>query len=77
MKQQWVRVMTPEEYKKLPPVGSTYGDGKPNPYAKQPNVIYMLVRYNKPISVYIGDVLIAQAEQKGQTGFAYNFPIVF
>ena len=77
LKTEWVRVMTPEEYKKLPPIGSTYGDGKPNPYAKQPNVIYMLVRFNQPISVYIGDVLIAQAEEKGDVGFVYKFPIVF
>ena len=74
---EWVRVMTPEEYNRLAPVGSVYGDGKPNPYAKKPNVIYMLVRYNKPISVYIGDVLIAKAESKGPQGFAYNFPIPF
>ena len=77
LKTEWVRVMTPEAYKKLPPVGDTYTDGTPNPYAKQPNIIYMLVRYNKPIAVYIGDVLIAQAEQKGSVGFAYSFPISF
>ena len=77
LKTEWVRVMTPEAYKKLPPIGDTYTDGTPNPYAKQPNIIYMLVRYNKPIAVYIGDVLIAQAEQKGSVGFAYSFPISF
>jgi hypothetical protein len=68
--------MTPEEYKNLP-TDPYYGDGSINPYAKQPNVLYMLVRYNKPIAVYIGDVLIAQAEQKGSVGFAYSFPISF
>ena len=26
---------------------------------------------------YIGDVLVAQAEQKGSVGFAYTFPIIF
>lgn len=77
LKNEWVRVMTPEAYKKLPPVGDTYNDGTPNPYAKQANTIYMLVRYNKPIAVYIGEVLIAQAEQKGSVGFAYSFPIIF
>lgn len=76
-KTEWVRVMTPEAYNSLPPVGSTFSDGTYDPYAKQPNVIYMLVRYNKPVAVYIGDVLIAQAEVKGSEGFAYNFPIIF
>ena len=77
LKTEWVRVMTPEEYKRLAPIGDKFSDGTLNPYAKQANVIYMLVRYNKPISVYIGDVLIAQAEVKGSQGFAYTFPITF
>jgi hypothetical protein len=77
LKNEWVRVITPEEYKKLPAIGSLLPNGSPNPKAKKPNTIYMLVRYNKPISVYIGDILIAQAEQKGSTGFAYTFPITF
>ena len=77
LRNEWVRVMTPEEYKRLAPIGDTFSDGTLNPYAKKSNVIYMLVRYNKPISVYIGDVLIAQAESKGSQGFAYNFPIIF
>lgn len=77
LRNEWVRVMTPEAYKKLAPVGDTYSDGTPNPYAKQPNTIYMLIRYNKPIAVYIGEILIAQAEQKGSAGFAYTFPIIF
>ena len=77
LRNEWVRVMTPEAYKKLAPVGDTFSDGTPNPYAKQANTIYMLVRYNKPIAVYIGEVLIAQAEQKGSVGFAYTFPIIF
>lgn len=71
LKNEWVRVMTPEEYNRLAAV-----DDK-NPFAKKANVIYMLVRYNKPVAVYIGDILIAQAEQKGPQGFAYNFPIIF
>ena len=77
IKNEWVRVMTPEEYNRLPPVGSMYSNGMPNPFAKKPNVLYMLVRFNKPIAVYIGEVLIAQAEQKGDTGFVYSFPIIF
>lgn len=71
LKKQWVRVMTPEEYNSLAPVNEN------NPYAKQPNVVYMLVRYNKPIAIYVGDICIAKAEQRGSTGFAYTFPITF
>ena len=77
LKNEWVRVMTPEAYKKLAPVGSLLPNGTENPRAKKANTIYMLVRYNKPHSVYIGDILIAQAEQKGSVGFAYTFPITF
>lgn len=77
LRNEWVRVMTPEAYKRLAPIGDTFSDGTPNPYAKQANTVYMLIRYNKPIAVYIGDVLIAQAEQKGSIGFAYTFPIIF
>ena len=77
IRNEWVRVMTPEAYKRLAPIGDTFSDGSPNPYAKQANTIYMLVRYNKPIAVYIGDILIAKAEQKGSIGFAYSFPIIF
>lgn len=73
---EWVRVMTPEEYNRLAN-NPNYSDGTKNPYAKQPNVIYMLVRYNKPIAVYIGTVLIAEAKQDGSVGFAYEFPIIF
>lgn len=76
LKTEWVRVMTPEEYNRLAPVGNTI-NGKPNPYAKQANILYMLVRYNKPYAIYIGEVLIAKAEQKGSVGFAYTFPISF
>ena len=73
---EWVRVMTPEEYNRLSN-NPNYADGSKNPYAKQPNTIYMLVRYNKPIAVYIGTVLIAEAKQDGSVGFAYEFPIIF
>ena len=73
---EWVRVMTPEEYNRLAN-NPNYADGSKNPYAKQPNTIYMLVRYNKPIAVYIGTVLIAEAKQDGSVGFAYEFPIIF
>jgi predicted nucleic acid-binding Zn-ribbon protein len=71
LKHQWVQVLTPEEYNSLAPVGN------PSINAKQPNIVYMLVRYNKPVAVYIGEVLIAKAEEKTSTGFVYNFPIIF
>ena len=71
LKNEWVKVMTPEAYKSLRPIGSNSIN------AKKANTVYMLVRYNKPIAVYIGDILIAQAEQKGSQGFAYTFPITF
>ena len=70
---EWVRVMTPEEYNRLSNVPNYDGD----PYAKKPNVLYMLVRFNKPIAIYIGTILIAQARQDGSVGFAYDFPIIF
>ena len=73
---EWVRVMTPEEYNRLSNQPN-YSDGTKNPYAKQPNTLYMLVRYNKPVAVYIGTVLIAEAKQDGSVGFAYEFPIIF
>ena len=40
-------------------------------------IIYLIVDFNKPKAIYIGDILVAQAEQKGSVGFAYTFPIVF
>lgn len=74
LKQPWVRVMSSNEYKKLgtPPEGVPYNDRY-----KYPNMLYMVVDYNKPKAIYIGDILIAQAEAGGSIGFAYNFPIVF
>lgn len=74
LKQPWVRILSTNEYKKLRPAPEN------SPYSKNyiyPNVIYLIVDYNKPKSIYIGDILIAKAEQKGSIGFAYNFPIVF
>lgn len=74
LKQNWVRVLTTNEYKALrtAPEGASYN----NRY-KYPNVVYMVVDFNKPKAIYIGDILVAQAEQKGSIGFAYTFPIVF
>lgn len=74
LKQTWVRVLSTNEYKKLsvPPAGMPY-----NPRYKYPNTVYLVVDFNKPKAIYIGDILIAQAEQKGSVGFAYTFPIVF
>ena len=74
LKQNWVRVLTSNEYKKLrtAPEGVPYNDRY-----KYPNVVYLVVDFNKPKAIYIGDILVAQAEQKGSIGFAYTFPIVF
>ena len=74
LKQPWVRVLTTNEYKNLitPPDGAPYS----NRY-KYPNMIYLLVDFNKPKALYIGDIMVAQAEQIGSIGFAYNFPIIF
>jgi hypothetical protein len=74
LKQTWVRVLTTNEYKKLinnPP------EGVYNQRYKYPNTVYLVVDFNKPKAIYIGDILVAQAEQKGSIGFAYTFPIVF
>lgn len=74
LKQTWVRVLSSTEYKRLVPApdGVAY-----NTRYKYPNTLYLIVDFNKPKAVYIGDVLIAKAEQKGSVGFAYTFPIVF
>lgn len=74
LKQTWVRVLSSNEYKKLtnPPEGVPY-----NPRYKYPNTVYLVVDFNKPKAIYIGDILVAQSEQKGSIGFAYTFPIVF
>lgn len=74
LKQPWVRVMSSNEYRKLitPTEGAPYNDRY-----KYPNMLYMIVDYNKPKAIYIGNILIAQAEAGGSIGFAYNFPIVF
>ena len=74
LKQTWVRVLSSNEYKKLttPPEGVPY-----NPRYKYPNTVYLVVDFNKPKAIYIGDILVAKAEQKGSVGFAYTFPIVF
>jgi hypothetical protein len=73
---EWVRVMTPEDYNKLSK-NPNYSDGTKNPNAVQPNTVYMIVKYNKPVAIYIGTILIAEAKQEGPAGFTYNFPIVF
>lgn len=74
LKQNWVRVLTTNEYKALrtAPEGASYN----NRY-KYPNTVYLIVDFNKPKAIYIGDILVAKAEQKGSVGFAYTFPIVF
>ena len=74
LRTSWVRVLTSREYKNLrtAPEGVPYNDRY-----KYPNTVYMVVDFNKPKAIYIGDILVAQAEQKGSIGFAYTFPIVF
>ena len=74
LKQNWVRVLTTNDYKKLRPAP----DGVPyNDRYKYPNIVYLVVDFNKPKAIYIGDILVAKAEQAGSIGFAYTFPIVF
>ena len=74
LKQNWVRVLTTNDYKKLRPAP----DGVPyNDRYKYPNIVYLVVDFNKPKAIYIGDILVAKAEQSGSIGFAYTFPIVF
>ena len=62
---QWIEVMTPEQYRRLPSS------------AIEPNKIYMCIKYNKPYAMYVGSVLIAQRDSKSSTGFAYTFPLSF
>ena len=73
---EWIRVMTPDDYDRLPS-NPNYADGTKNPTAKQPNVLYMLVKYNRPVALYIGTVLIAKAQENGSISFVYEFPIIF
>ena len=74
LKQTWVRVLSSNEYKKLttPPEGVPY-----NPRYKYPNTVYLVVDFNKPKAIYIGDIMVAKSEQGGSVGFAYTFPIIF
>lgn len=74
LKQSWVRILSTSEYNRLsnPPEGVGYSDRY-----KYPNTIYLIIDYNTPKALYIGNILIAKAEQKGSTGFVYTFPIMF
>ena len=62
---EWVQVLTPEQYKRLP---SNRID---------PAKFYLCVKFNKPYALYIGSVLIAERATSGSTGFAYTFPMTF
>lgn len=76
LKSQWVRVLSSKEYRALRPAGeNTLQDY--NPRYRYPNTVYLVVDFNKPKAIYIGDILVAQAESKGSIGFAYTFPIAF
>lgn len=74
LKQTWVRTLSSNEYNRLlkAPNNTSY-----NPRYKYPNTIYLVVDFNIPKAVYIGDILIAKAQPNGSLGFAYNFPISF
>lgn len=74
---EWIKIMSPEEYNRLNP-NPNYSDGSKNPFGRQPNVIYLTMKYNKPQALYIGSIQIAKAETiNGSTGFTYTFPIIF
>jgi hypothetical protein len=74
LKQNWVRVLSTNEYKSLraAPEGVPYNDRY-----RYPNIVYLVVDFNKPKAIYIGDIMVAQAESSGSIGFAYTFPIIF
>lgn len=74
LKQNWVRVLSSKEYGRLLP---NPPEGIFNNRYKYPNTVYLVVDFNKPKAIYIGDILVAKAEQSGSVGFAYTFPIVF
>ena len=75
LKQSWVRVLSTNEYKNLNKL--TDDITIYNPRYKYPNTVYLVVDFNVPKAIYIGDILIAKAEQTGPAGFSYNFPIIF
>lgn len=75
-KSQWVRVLSTKEYNSLLPAGDNVIQDY-NARYKYPNTVYLIVDYNTPKAIYIGDILIAKAEIKGSTGFAYAFPFTF
>ena len=76
LKSQWVRVLSSKEYRNLRPAGENTLEDY-NPRYRYPNTVYLVVDYNKPKAIYIGDILVAQSEAKGSIGFAYTFPISF
>lgn len=76
LKSQWVRVLSTKEYRALRPAGENTLEDY-NPRYRYPNTVYLVVDFNKPKAIYIGDILVAQAESKGSIGFAYTFPIAF
>lgn len=75
LKQPWVRVLSTNEYKNLNKL--TDNITIYNPRYKYPNILYFVVDFNVPKAIYIGDIQIAKAEQKGSIGFSYTFPISF
>ncbi len=43
----------------------------------QENCIYILYKFNRPVSIYIGSLHLAKRNTTGSIGFPYTFPITF
>ena len=65
LEKQWIVILSPEEYKKIPASN-----------IKQ-DQLYMCIKYGKPYALYIGSVLIAQRNSTKESGFIYTFPLSF
>ena len=65
LEKEWIVILTPEEYKKIPSAN-----------IKQ-NQLYMCMKYGKPYELYIGSVLIAKRNTVKESGFIYTFPLSF
>lgn len=62
---EWIKILTPEEYKRLLSTSI------------KSDQIYMCIKYGKPYALYIGKVLIAERNTVKDNGFTYTFPISF
>lgn len=43
----------------------------------QENCIYILYKFNRPVSIYIGSLHLAKRNTTGSIGFPYTFPLTF